>query len=135
MEELVKIDRTKWQKPSYLGHYDENATHYEGLRKRCSRCEISFVFSANAQKVAFEEEKRYPGWLPTLCASCELEWKDMEQKIKDYQKLWEVDREVYESDVNFLKNWLAILRQAEPYRKKNFDSRIRMLKKAIEELA
>lgn len=66
----VSIDRSKWHKPTYAGHYDDRATVYEGIRTRCNNCETSFVFQPEEQKFAFEVEKKYPGWLPSLCPVC-----------------------------------------------------------------
>jgi hypothetical protein len=134
MDKNIKIDRTNWHKPSYLGHYDEKATHYEGLRCRCRKCESSFIFSAQIQKVAFENEKKYPGWMPSLCERCESEWESLEKQIVELNQSWELDRDLYKSDLSFLQKWLALLRQAQPYRKKHYESRIRMLQKTIEGL-
>jgi hypothetical protein len=133
-EELFDIDRSKWQKPSYLGHYDVNAAYYEGLRTSCRKCGVSFVFSAQAQKYAFEIEQRYPGWLPTLCPTCYREWEALEQKILKYEHFWEENRTVLALGREFLGKWLVMLKEARPYGKKDFESRIRMLIKVIGEL-
>jgi hypothetical protein len=132
MEDCCEIDRSKWHKPSYLGHYDEKATCYEGIRTRCLKCGRSFVFSAQEQKYAFEVKRVYPGWLPTLCPACSQKWAALEQKILEFEHSWEADRETLESDQAFLANWLGLLREAQPYGKKNFESRIRMLTSTIE---
>ncbi|WP_155920420.1 hypothetical protein [Methylobacter luteus] len=130
-EVSIEIDRSKWHKPSYLGHYDEKATHYEGLRARCLKCGKSFVFSAEAQKQAFEVEQRYPCWLPTLCPTCSQEWKVLEETILQYEHSWEANRRVLARDREFLRKWLALLQEARPYGKKHFESRVRMLVKTI----
>ena len=135
MEEDPKIDRSKWHKPTYLGHYDENATHYEGLQTRCLKCGMSSVFSAQAQKQAFEVEHRYPGYLPTLCPVCSEEWEILEQQILEYEHSWEANRAEWVGDQEFLGSWLALLKKGRPYGKKRFESRIRMLIKTIEELS
>lgn len=134
MDECYEIDRSKWRKPSYLGHYDENATCYEGLRARCSKCGSSFIFSAQEQKYAFEVEHRYPGWLPTLCPACSREWKAVERELLKFEYSWETNRDALASDRDFLNEWQALLRSAQPYGKKDFDSRIRMLARTLEKL-
>lgn len=132
MEECYEIDRSKWHKPSYLGHYDEKATCYEGLRTRCMKCGSSFVFSAQEQKHAFEVELRYPGWLPTLCLACSQEWEALEHEILEFEHSWEASHDALASDSESLAKWLDLLRNARPYGKKNFESRMRMLTKIIE---
>jgi hypothetical protein len=134
MEEEIKIDRSKWHKPSYLGHYDENATHYEGLRTHCRKCGESFVVSAKEQKQEFEVEKRYPRWLPTLCPICSERWKALEKEALESQHYWESNRNLLALDREFLRKWLALLRESRLYGKKHFESRIRMLVKTIESL-
>ncbi len=131
MEEDLKIDRSKWHKPWNLGHYDENATHYEGLRSRCLKCGVSFVFSAQEQKQAFEVEHRYPRYLPTLCSACSGEWETLEKQILEYEHSWEANRRDLACDREFLDMWLALLKKGQSYRKKRFESRIRMLVKTI----
>jgi hypothetical protein len=135
MEEDPIIDRSKWHKPSYLGHYDENATHYEGIRSRCLKCGASFVFTAQEQKQAFEIEHRYPGYLPSLCPPCSGEWEILEQRILNCEHLWEENRTSLAKDQEFLSGWLALLKKGQPYGKKHFESQVRMLIKAIEDLS
>ncbi len=135
MEEGPVIDRSKWHKPSYLGHYDENATHYEGIRSRCLKCETSFVFSALEQKQAFEVEHRYPGHLPSLCPTCSGEWEILKQRILECEHLWEENRTRLAKNQEFLSGWLALLKNGQPYGKRRFESRVRMLIKAIEDLS
>lgn len=131
MESLPKIDRSKWHKPTYPGHYDENATHYEGIRCRCKKCGISFVFSAESQKNTFEAKQRYPGWLPTLCQTCGEQWGFLKQNILTFECQWDSHRADLASDQEFLNNWLASLKEAQGYGKNDFNSRIRMLIKPL----
>lgn len=135
MDEDPIIERSKWHKPSYLGHYGESATHYEGIRTRCLKCGTSFVFSARDQKQAFETEHRYPGFLPSLCPTCSGEWQTLEQGILECEHSWEANRTRLANDQEFLRRWLTLLKKGLPYGKKRFESRIRMLNKSIEELS
>ena len=127
-----KIDRSKWHKPTYLGHDDERATHYEGIACRCKRCGVPFVFSAESQKHAFEFERRYPGWLPTLCTTCGEEWNFLKQEILKFEHQWESNRTGLASDKNFLNSWLVSLKNAQEYGQNDYNSRISMLIKATE---
>ena len=125
-----EIDRSKWHKPTYLGHYDEHATHYEGIACRCKKCGLSFAFSAESQKHAFEVEHRYPGWLPTLCSTCNEEWHLLKQEIHKCEQQWELNRTELVSDKSFLNGWLVSLKKAQEYRQKDYTPRILMLSKA-----
>jgi hypothetical protein len=71
-DSIVPIDRTKWSVGSQrtTGHYDDQATEYEGIRCQCRACTRSFVFTATEQQAAYEVEKRYVWYLPKLCHEC-----------------------------------------------------------------
>lgn len=127
MRSSLEIDRSKWHKPTYLGHYDERATHYEGIACRCKKCGLPFVFSAESQKHAFEFEHRYPGWLPTLCKTCSEEWGSLKQEILKFEHQWESNRTDLALDRNLLNCWLASLNRAQEYGQNDYTSRIRML--------
>jgi hypothetical protein len=131
MDGNFNIDRSKWQKAKYLGHYDERATNYEDIRTGCMKCENSFIFSAQTQKIAFETDKRYPGWLPTLCLTCTMAWGSLNQEILACDNLWAKNRASLITDQEFLLKWLALLNEARPYGKKRYDSRISMINKII----
>ena len=125
------IDRTKWHKPTHSGHYDERATHYEGIACRCKKCEQSFVFSAEAQKHAFELEQRYPGWLPTLCSTCHTRWRALKQEILEFERQWQSCRTELSANEKFLNHWLNALKEAQEYQQNDFTSGIQMLIKTL----
>jgi hypothetical protein len=68
----IPIDRSKWTVGSQRsgGHYDANATEYEGIRWQCSICTQSFVFTPEQQRQAYEVEKRFVWYKPTVCSAC-----------------------------------------------------------------
>jgi len=80
-----QIDRKKWNKPHYEGHYDGRATEYEGIRCRCEKCGGSFVFKPEEQKRQFELLGRYPFWKPTLCQDCQNEWEEIGPRLKEFE--------------------------------------------------
>jgi hypothetical protein len=127
-----EIDRSKWHKPTYLGHYDERATHYEGIACRCKRCGVSFVFSAESQKHAFEFQHQYPGWLPSLCTTCCEEWQFLKKETLKFQHQWDSNRTELASNKDFLNYWLASLKIVQEYGKNDYTSIISMLIKATE---
>jgi hypothetical protein len=83
VEKLVPIDRSKWNKPTYDGHYDAGAKFYEGISCRCRKCETLFVFSATEQQEKFEQEGKYPGWLPSLCQNCWPQWESISKREEE----------------------------------------------------
>jgi hypothetical protein len=91
---------------------------------------MSFTFSAESQKHAFECEHRYPGWLPTLCTTCSEEWTFLKQEILKLEHQWESNRTSLASDKDFLNCWLASLKIAQKYGQNDYTSRINMLIKA-----
>jgi len=71
----VPIERGNWTAASQRngGQYDARATEYEGIRCKCGTCGHSFVFSPEAQKQAFEVEKRFVWYVPKQCPVCALQ--------------------------------------------------------------
>lgn len=124
------IDRSKWQKPSYGSHYDERATEYEGIRCKCQRCDVSFVFEPEEQKRQFESLVRFPFWVPRLCARCQSEWEQIGSKLKHFEVAWQ-NKKLEASDQNALKEWLKLIEQSISYRKKDYGSRANMLRKLL----
>jgi hypothetical protein len=50
----------------------------------------------------------------------------------EYERSWEANRTALTSDREFLGEWLMLLKEAQSFRKKHFESRIRMLTIAIQ---
>ncbi|AMJ74688.1 hypothetical protein AVL57_12390 [Alteromonas stellipolaris] len=131
MEDKLDINRLNWHKSSYLGHYDKDCKYYEGIRCRCQKCDCSFVFTPEEQKQKFEIDKVYPGWLPTLCFSCTKNWNTLNENILGMECRWETERNELALNKQFLSQWLELIRTAQPYKKKQFDSRIGMILKIL----
>ncbi len=133
MTERAPIDRSKWNKPTYQGHYDDRALFYEGIRCQCRKCEKSFVFGELEQKEAFEVSKKYPGWQPSLCSMCHSQFLDTVAKEAAYSQHWETERQIITQPKEFLKDWLYCAVEADSYRKHGFEHKIGMIKKLIAE--
>ena len=134
MGERILINRSLWNKPTYLGHYDDRAEFYEGIRCKCEKCGISFVFTDIEQRKCFETNGKYPGWLPSLCSDCHELWKSLEKKEQEFYDGW-LAQEISISEIkNYLDNWLSIAIEADSYRKKGFSHTIGMIKKVLKEI-
>ena len=107
----VPIDRTAWSPSSQRarGHYDEQATEYEGIRCQCRGCQVSFVLSPEEQQIAYEVKKKYVWWLPVLCKSCSERLATLQVLDRRYQEQWNASRASLRSDRQFIAGWLAVL--------------------------
>jgi len=118
----VPIDRSLWSHSSQRssgGEYDAAATHYEGIRFRCRACEASCVFTAEEQRIAYEEHKKFVSWLPSLCAACGTELTGLQSRAQLYQAQWNSAREAMATDKSFLESWLAVLQSLRAHGKAN----------------
>jgi hypothetical protein len=111
-EGKVPIDRGAWSPSSQrsLGHYDESATEYEGIRCRCYGCGGSFVCSADEQRDAYEVRKRHVSWLPKLCPSCAAKLCALRARDSVMQSRWNREREVASQDLAFVLEWQEVIR-------------------------
>lgn len=132
--ELVPITRAKWKKPTYSGHYDDGAKYYEGIRCKCFRCEISFVFTPRDQKECFEEKGRFPGWLPSLCQECKDHWLNARELEKKFSSDWYAGHISSEDERYFLQCWLSAVEDASSYRRKGYDDKFGLIKKRLREI-
>jgi hypothetical protein len=130
------IDKSQWSKASLNssgGHYDDRATHYENISYRCKKCEVSCVFSAEDQKRAYEIEKRFVWWLPSLCPPCLTEVEALLDEARQSQELWDKRKAELKSDREFLERWIYVLVQISAYGKKANTDMITMLRRCLEE--
>jgi hypothetical protein len=124
------IDRSKWHKPTYDGHYDALAIEYEGIRCRCKRCESSFIYEPAEQKRQLEELGRFPFWLPSLCDQCQAQWEKIGTELKSYEMAWQ-NKELLDSDTESLNKWLSLILLSRGFHKKDYSSRANMLTKIL----
>lgn len=132
MDQNIPIDRSKWKKPKYSGHYDSHAIFYEGISCKCLKCSVSFVFSAIEQQHKFEAEGKYPGWLPSLCGECSNLWQRISKVADEYNETWIKGKSELRLDHKFLSAWLDALIEAESYRQKGYEQNIRMIKNLLQ---
>src|SRR5471032_564072 len=107
----VPIDRVAWSPSSRrsLGHYDETATEYEGIRCRCYGCGLSFVCSAEEQRNAYEVQKRHVSWLPKLCPVCTAKLADLRARDGVMQARWNSEKESASQDAAFVREWQEVI--------------------------
>lgn len=130
----VLIDKSAWSKSSQNssgGHYDERATEYENMAYRCRKCSISCVFTADAQKAAYEVQKKFVWWLPSLCAKCFEELDALRTEDRYFQKQWDEAPEEIRRNREFINRWLAVLNAISEYGKRSNSSMAVMLARLL----
>jgi hypothetical protein len=131
----IEIDRSKWSSSSQrstAAHYDERTLYYEGIAYHCKKCGKPCVFTAEQQKVAHEELKKFVWWRPSLCSSCEQESEGLQAKIKECQIAWNTKKDSLSKDREFLEYWRFLLREIEKYgRKGSHPSNVIMISKLL----
>ncbi len=108
---VVPIDRGAWSPSSRrsLGHYDEGATKYEGIRCQCYKCRISFVCSPEEQRDAYEGQKKHVRWLPKFCPACAAEFAELRARDDVMQAHWNRDRKSASRDAAFVREWQEVI--------------------------
>jgi hypothetical protein len=112
----TKIDRERWSeesKRSYAYHYQ--ATSYEDIHYECSKCGTPSVFTAQEQKISFEEKKNYIWQRRTLCPQCNAELFRLRERERACQARWVQGREVLARDGEFMRDWLEVLQAIPRY--------------------
>jgi hypothetical protein len=118
----VPIDQSSWSRSSQrstAGHYDERASHYEGIAYRCRACSKPCVFSPEQQKYAYEVRKKFIWWIPSLCAGCSEDLAGLTARDRELQTLWNESRDRLAGDRGFLEEWLAVVQDRARYGKHN----------------
>lgn len=137
----VKIEFNEWSDESlrsyqsggswiYAGSDPES---YENVANTCVRCERPFVFTAEEQKVAYEERKEFIWKRIKRCNNCQLELQQLQKKNSEFQSAWNNKDDDLQTNAGFLNEWLKVLELIPLYGKKADRSAIEMLRKALRE--
>lgn len=131
----VAIDRNEWSRSSQNssgGHYDDEAVEYENIAYRCRKCFAGCVFSAEAQKDAYEVQKRFVWWLPSLCAQCHKEFAELKAEELNCQARWNSEKASLAKDDAFIRRWLEVIRSVQAFGKPTNSSMEVMLMRCLE---
>jgi hypothetical protein len=111
----VLVNKEQWSRSSKQSlAYDFAGKTYADIIFKCRQCGANEVFTAKAQKRAFEDKKAYIWQQRVLCTSC---WKDEQliaKSLRSYMTKWKLDKQNLKSDAVFLQNWLKLL-ELHPY--------------------
>lgn len=94
----------------------------DGLGERCK------------QKHAYEVEKRFIWWLPSLCEKHQTELVKIKIEERVCQERWNNERTALENSAQFLQRWLFVLKKIPSYGKRGNPSIVTMLTKRLKNL-
>lgn len=103
----VPVERSQWSESSQRTY--ALLEFYEDRTWSCRGCGQSFVFTAQEQKRAYEDEGVYIYWHPTLCAACAEQAQATADAIQRHEARWQANRQEMQDDRAFLKRWLDSL--------------------------
>ena len=134
-----KIDRNKWSNSSrrsseYTGQFKNDDFYLESIGYRCRKCHLACSFTPHEQKHAYEVDKKILHYVPSLCPKCHEAYETLNSQLKNYQNIWNSNREQLKSDSAFIKQWLDAVREKKSYGKQSDLTRERMLVKLLHQL-
>ena len=127
----VEMNKNKWSESSKrsFSYSQSSATHYEDFGYLCVKCGCHCIFSAEDQKIEYEEHKRFIWQMKTLCANCQIQIDVLRNKDKQFQKQWVVNKKTLKTDLQFLCDWISVLEDIPTYGKKSHHDLIATLRK------
>ena len=90
------------------------------------------MFTAEAQKLAYETQKRYVYWISSFCENCRAELVKLKVEDRELQMQWNEHRDSLKANHEFLLRWLFITKALISYRKGN-PGMVNMLARRIAE--
>ena len=97
----------------------------------CWRCRRPDVFTAAAQKHAFEVRKVNISQARALCGACHREWVGLEREAVECRQRWVAERPALLRDLEFLRRWLAVLEALPRYNGAKDEANIVMLGRLV----
>jgi hypothetical protein len=128
----ARINRNAWSEESKRSYaYLSNEAYYEDEKYNCYKCGKMAVFSAQEQKKAYEDEKRYIWQKRTLCPSCYANFKSIKSKISKFEQNFGSKLKDQSIDVSIIKEWLNMLKVLPLYGKPLDRAKVAMFEKML----
>ena len=106
-----KIEREKWSESSKRSYvYYSAGTEYGDIVYTCEKCSAQAVFTGEQQKESYEVKKNYIWQQRRLCGSCNAELYRLKVKNLACQASWAQDKARLQKDVQFMAEWLAVIK-------------------------
>jgi len=107
---VVPVNPENWSESSKRSlSYVSPPAEYEDYHYKCWRCRQPAVFTAEAQREAYEVRQAYIWQKRHLCPECCSKRMRIEAKLRAYAESWSSDRITLQADAAFLQRWLALL--------------------------
>jgi hypothetical protein len=137
----VKIEKNNWSEASrrsftYGGSFfysGPDPDYYENVACRCIKCEQSFVFTAEEQKMFFEVHKQYVWKSKKRCHQCQLDLEKIQIRERELRLAWKENGKNLRANRIFLIEWLTLLELIPLFGKKKNTSAITMLRNTLHE--
>lgn len=78
---------------------------------------VNNYFYRRRAKCSYEVKKEFIRRIPRLCAVCQIKVEVLLATEKEYQQAWNTNSLTLRSNVVFLKDWLALLREIHTFGK------------------
>lgn len=127
------MNKEKWSESSKRSYaYNRSTkTHYEDFEYFCLKCKCHSIFSADDQKIEYEERQRFIWYKKTLCAICQSQIEILREKNRQFQERWNTNKNILRCDRQFLCDWLLVLEDIPTYGKKSHRDLIATLRGLI----
>lgn len=130
----VVVNPENWSEASkHSTIYDFPPAEYHDIEYTCFQCEKPSIFTAHAQRKAFEVRKSYIWQRRLLCLNCLQMRSQLERQVKAYDMRWKSERAALAHNVTELTQWLAALKRLPYYGVRRNSARIAMLERLLTE--
>jgi hypothetical protein len=128
----VPTDPEQWSESSKRSYiYDSPPSEYKDYNYVCCRRKQPSVFTAEAQREAYEVRKAYIWQRRVLCSDCFRMCLQIESELEQCAAGWKSSRQLLQVDDQFLRRWLALLEDHVYYGNRADTGNIRMLRKLL----
>lgn len=103
----LPVNRERWSESSQRTY--ATMQFYEDIAWACRGCGQPGVFTAQAQKQAFEVAHVYIYWRPRLCEACTQKKQSTAETMRRYEARWKANKQELQHDLAFLKQWVVLL--------------------------
>lgn len=131
----IPIDASRWSPESRRSISVESAAeYYEDIRYDCIACGAPSIFTAEAQKGAYETRKAHIWQRRLLCEPCFDMRQASERELRAIRSRWRASRADLKRDAAALKRWQDLLLLLPMYGARRDVAAIAMVRKVLSDL-
>jgi Probable zinc-ribbon domain len=130
--EPVAANPEAWSESSKRSdEYRNPPSEYEDITYACWRCSEKAVFTAEAQKQAFEVRKVYVWQRRILCPSCFATRQHLKEENETFRARWNAEPNAISADRPALERWQFVLRELPRFAAREDSATIAMLTRLL----